>query len=145
MLVPSLCTMDALTFELTDPHDDVTRPRLTESLQSRNSVRQMMFQVYSKSCNQPSHSPSIKVAFLELNPLSLSIVDAFFKSTLQQLDNQTISADALIGEQNEQLPESEEWILYHRAAMERLEKITKVQQQQVKQKTRLTCEQFAVV
>lgn len=35
--------------ELTNPHDDVTLPRLIEALQSRHSVRQMMLQVHSRA------------------------------------------------------------------------------------------------
>lgn len=87
---------------------------------------------------------SLKAAFLELNPLLLLIVAEFFKSTLQQLDSQTFATDALIEEQNEQLAESEKLIRSHEAAIERLEKRTKVQEQQVKKKTCFTHEQFAV-
>uniref|UniRef100_A0A665U936 Kinesin-like protein n=1 Tax=Echeneis naucrates TaxID=173247 RepID=A0A665U936_ECHNA len=35
--------------ELTDPHDDVTLPRLIEALQNRHTIRQMMIEEYNKA------------------------------------------------------------------------------------------------
>lgn len=35
--------------ELTDPHDDVTLPRLIEALQNRHRIRQMMIEEYNKA------------------------------------------------------------------------------------------------
>lgn len=35
--------------ELSDPHDDVTLPRLIEALQSRHRLRQMMLEEYSRA------------------------------------------------------------------------------------------------
>lgn len=80
---------------------------------------------------------SLKVAFPELNPLFcfLLIVADVLRSMLQQLDRQTFSTDALILEQNEQLAEGGKLIQSHQAAIERLEKRTKVQEQQVKKRT----------
>lgn len=35
--------------ELSDPHDDVTLPRLIEALQNRRRIRQMMIEEYNKA------------------------------------------------------------------------------------------------
>lgn len=35
--------------ELTDPHDDITLPRLIEALQNRHRIRQMMIEEYNKA------------------------------------------------------------------------------------------------
>lgn len=35
--------------ELTDPHDDITLPRLIEALQNRHRIRQMMIDEYNKA------------------------------------------------------------------------------------------------
>lgn len=44
--------------EVTDPHDDITLPRLIEALQNRHRIRQMMVDEYSKA-GACSHSSSI--------------------------------------------------------------------------------------
>lgn len=72
----------------------------------------------------------------------LTVADVL-KSMLLQLDRQTFSTDALIQEQNEQLAEGEKLIRSHQAAIERLQKRTKVQEQQVERGD--SCYSFAVV
>ncbi|KAF3854887.1 hypothetical protein F7725_022942 [Dissostichus mawsoni] len=66
--------------ELTDPHDDITLPRLMEALQNRHRVRQMMIDDYNEAANR-------------------------MKSMLQDLDNSQISKDNFIHEQNGKLVE----------------------------------------
>lgn len=82
---------------------------------------------------------NLKVAFLRLNSLLLLIVADVLKSMLLQLDRQKFSTDALIQEQNEQLAEGEKLIHSHQAAIELLERKTKVQEQQVEKKTPAAC------
>lgn len=77
----------------------------------------------------------LKVAFLTLNLLSLLNLADVLKSMLQQLDSETFSRDALIQEQNVKLAEGENIIHSSQAAIERLGKTTKLQEQQVKNKT----------
>lgn len=77
----------------------------------------------------------LKVAFLTLNLFSLLNLADVLKSVLQQLDSETFSRDALIQEQNVKLAEGENIIHSSQVAIERLEKRTKVQEQQVKNKT----------
>lgn len=45
--------------ELTDPHDDITLPRLIEALRNRHMIKQMMIEEYSKAgtCSHFSSTP----------------------------------------------------------------------------------------
>uniref|UniRef100_A0A3Q3W0Z8 Kinesin-like protein n=1 Tax=Mola mola TaxID=94237 RepID=A0A3Q3W0Z8_MOLML len=92
--------------ELTDPHDDVTLPRLIEALQNRHGIRQMMIDEYSKAADM-------------------------MKSTLQELDSNFISKDNFIHEQNGQLEEKDKIIQSNKAEIERLEKRTKMQEHKI--------------
>uniref|UniRef100_A0A7N8YI95 Kinesin-like protein n=1 Tax=Mastacembelus armatus TaxID=205130 RepID=A0A7N8YI95_9TELE len=88
--------------ELTDPHDDITLPRLIEALQNRHRVRQMMIEDYNKA-----------------------------GSMLQELDNNLISRDNFIQEQNGKLTEKYKIIQNNKAEIERLEKKNKMQEHKI--------------
>uniref|UniRef100_A0A7N8XXW4 Kinesin-like protein n=1 Tax=Mastacembelus armatus TaxID=205130 RepID=A0A7N8XXW4_9TELE len=92
--------------ELTDPHDDITLPRLIEALQNRHRVRQMMIEDYNKAANM-------------------------MKSMLQELDNNLISRDNFIQEQNGKLTEKYKIIQNNKAEIERLEKKNKMQEHKI--------------
>uniref|UniRef100_A0A3B4TWV5 Kinesin-like protein KIF23 n=1 Tax=Seriola dumerili TaxID=41447 RepID=A0A3B4TWV5_SERDU len=92
--------------ELTDPHDDITLPRLIETLQSRHRIRQMMIEEYNKAANM-------------------------MKSMLQELDSNLISKDNFIHEQNGKLFEKDKVIQTNKAEIERLEKKTKMQEHKI--------------
>ncbi|XP_019934953.1 kinesin-like protein KIF23 isoform X2 [Paralichthys olivaceus] len=87
--------------EVTDPHDDITLPRLIEALQNRHRIRQMMIEEYNKA------------AFM-------------MKSTLQNMDSNLISKDNFIHEQNGRLVEKDKVIQSNKAEIERLEKKNKM-------------------
>uniref|UniRef100_A0A7N6C2J1 Kinesin-like protein n=1 Tax=Anabas testudineus TaxID=64144 RepID=A0A7N6C2J1_ANATE len=86
--------------ELSDPHDDVTLPRLIEALQNRHRIRQMMTEEYNKSM-------------------------------LQDLDNNFISKDNFIHEQNAKLAEKDKIIQNNKAEIERLEKKNRMQEHKI--------------
>ncbi|XP_041794596.1 kinesin-like protein KIF23 [Chelmon rostratus] len=92
--------------ELTDPHDDITLPRLIEALQNRQRIRQMMIDEYSKAANT-------------------------MKFRLQELDCNLISDDNCIDEQNGKLVEKDKIIQNNKAEIERLEKKTKMQEHKI--------------
>nr|XP_020474984.1 kinesin-like protein KIF23 isoform X2 [Monopterus albus] len=92
--------------ELTDPHDDITLPRLIEALQNRHRVRQMMIEEYNKAANT-------------------------MKSLLQELDSNLISKDNLIHEQNGKLIDKDKIIQNNKAEIERLEKKNKMQEHKI--------------
>ncbi|KAM7414672.1 hypothetical protein PAMA_019473 [Pampus argenteus] len=92
--------------ELTDPHDDITLPRLIEALQNRHRIRQMMIDEYNKAANM-------------------------MKSMLQELDSNLVSKDNYVHEQNGKLAEKDKVIQYNKAEIERLEKKTKMQEHKI--------------
>ncbi|XP_036963148.1 kinesin-like protein KIF23 isoform X5 [Acanthopagrus latus] len=92
--------------ELTDPHDDVTLPRLIEALQHRYRIKQMMIDEYSQAANA-------------------------MKAMLQDLDGNLISKDNLIHEQTGKLDEKDKIIQTNKAELERLEKRTKMQEHKI--------------
>lgn len=92
--------------ELTDPHDDITLPRLIEALQNRQRIRQMMTDEYSKAANM-------------------------MKSMLQELNSNLSSNDNYIHEQNGKLVEKDKIIQNNKAEIERLEKKTKMQEHKI--------------
>ncbi|XP_033490141.1 kinesin-like protein KIF23 isoform X2 [Epinephelus lanceolatus] len=92
--------------ELTDPHDDITLPRLIEALQNRHRIRQMMIDEYNKAANM-------------------------MKSMLQELDNNLITKDNFIHEQNGKLAEKDKIIQNNKAELERLEKKNKMQEHKI--------------
>ncbi|KAK5867310.1 hypothetical protein PBY51_011814 [Eleginops maclovinus] len=92
--------------ELTDPHDDITLPRLIEALQNRYRVRQMMIDEYNDAANK-------------------------MKSMLQDQDNSQISKDNFIHEQNGKLVEKDRIIQDNKAEIERLEKKNKMQEHKI--------------
>ncbi|XP_042352799.1 kinesin-like protein KIF23 isoform X2 [Plectropomus leopardus] len=92
--------------ELTDPHDDITLPRLIEALQNRHRIRQMMIDEYNKAANM-------------------------MKSMLQELDNNFLSKDNFIHEQNGKMLEMDKVIQNNKAELERLEKKTKMQEHKI--------------
>ncbi|XP_029378223.1 kinesin-like protein KIF23 isoform X3 [Echeneis naucrates] len=92
--------------ELTDPHDDVTLPRLIEALQNRHTIRQMMIEEYNKAANM-------------------------LRTMLQELDSNIISKDNFIHEQNGKLVEQDKIIQNNKAEIERLEKKTKMQEHKI--------------
>ncbi|XP_035521467.1 kinesin-like protein KIF23 isoform X2 [Morone saxatilis] len=92
--------------ELTDPHDDITLPRLIEALQNRHRIRQMMIEEYSKAADT-------------------------MKSMLQQLDSNLVSNDNFIHEQNGKLVEKDKIIQNNKTEIERLEKRSKMQEHKI--------------
>ncbi|XP_059192028.1 kinesin-like protein KIF23 isoform X3 [Centropristis striata] len=94
------------TCELTDPHDDITLPRLIEALQNRQRIRQMMIDEYNNAANR-------------------------MKSMLQELDNNLIAKDNFVHEQNGKLVEKDKMIQINKAEIERLEKITRMQEHKI--------------
>uniref|UniRef100_A0A7N6BJE0 Kinesin-like protein n=1 Tax=Anabas testudineus TaxID=64144 RepID=A0A7N6BJE0_ANATE len=92
--------------ELSDPHDDVTLPRLIEALQNRHRIRQMMTEEYNKAAHM-------------------------MKSMLQDLDNNFISKDNFIHEQNAKLAEKDKIIQNNKAEIERLEKKNRMQEHKI--------------
>ncbi|KAM7396801.1 hypothetical protein PAMP_019812 [Pampus punctatissimus] len=92
--------------ELTDPHDDITLPRLIEALQNRHRIRQMMIDEYNKAANM-------------------------MKSMLQELDSNLVSKDNYVHEQNGRLAEKDKVIQNNKAEIERLEKKTKMQEHKI--------------
>ncbi|XP_070828181.1 kinesin-like protein KIF23 [Chaetodon trifascialis] len=92
--------------ELTDPHDDITLPRLIEALQNRHRIRQMMIDEYSKAA-------------------------VTMKSMLQELDGNLKSNNNFIHEQNGKMLEKDKIIDNNKAEIERLEKKTKMQEHKI--------------
>ncbi|XP_025764872.1 kinesin-like protein KIF23 isoform X2 [Oreochromis niloticus] len=92
--------------ELTDPHDDITLPRLIEALKNRQRVKQMLIEDCSKTANM-------------------------IKSVLQELDTGLISKDNFIQEQNGKLLEKDRIIQGNKAEIERLEKKSKMQEHKI--------------
>ncbi|KAL4005735.1 hypothetical protein ACER0C_005448 [Sarotherodon galilaeus] len=92
--------------ELTDPHDDITLPRLIEALKNRQRVKQMLIEECSKTANM-------------------------IKSVLQELDTGLISKDNFIQEQNGKLLEKDKIIQGNKAEIERLEKKSKMQEHKI--------------
>uniref|UniRef100_A0A673A0T4 Kinesin-like protein n=1 Tax=Sphaeramia orbicularis TaxID=375764 RepID=A0A673A0T4_9TELE len=92
--------------ELTDPHDDITLPRLIEALQNRHRIRQMMID----GC------------------LNLANV---IKSKFQELDSNLITRDNFIHEQNGKLFEKDKVIQNNKSEIERLEKKTRMQEHKI--------------
>ncbi|XP_034390989.1 kinesin-like protein KIF23 isoform X2 [Cyclopterus lumpus] len=92
--------------ELTDPHDDITLPRLIEALQNRHRIRQMMIDEYNNAANR-------------------------MKSMLQDLDNNQISKDDLIHEQNGKLVDKDKIIQNNKTEIERLEKKNRMQEHKI--------------
>ncbi|XP_041794378.1 kinesin-like protein KIF23 isoform X2 [Chelmon rostratus] len=92
--------------ELTDPHDDITLPRLIEALQNRHRIRQMMIDEYSKAAHT-------------------------MKSMLQELDCNLNSNNNFIHEQNGKLAEKDKIIQNNKAEIERLDKKTKMQEHKI--------------
>ncbi|XP_076588410.1 kinesin-like protein KIF23 [Chaetodon auriga] len=92
--------------ELTDPHDDITLPRLIEALQNRHRIRQMMIDEYSKAADT-------------------------MKSMLQELDSNLMSYDSFIHEQNGKILEKDRTLNNNKAEIKRLEKKTKMQEHKI--------------
>uniref|UniRef100_A0A3Q0R9S1 Kinesin-like protein n=1 Tax=Amphilophus citrinellus TaxID=61819 RepID=A0A3Q0R9S1_AMPCI len=92
--------------ELTDPHDDLTLPRLIEALQNRQRIKQMM----TEECNETVN---------------------MMKSMLQELDGNLISKENFIQEQNGKLLEKDKIIQSNKAEIERLEKKAKMQEHKI--------------
>uniref|UniRef100_A0AAX7VT36 Kinesin-like protein n=1 Tax=Astatotilapia calliptera TaxID=8154 RepID=A0AAX7VT36_ASTCA len=101
LLLPSLPSC-----ELTDPHDDITLPRLIEALKNRQRIKQMLMKDYNKIANM-------------------------MKPVLQELDTSLISKDNFIQEQNGKLIEKDKIIQGNKAEIERLEKKTKMQEHKI--------------
>lgn len=127
--------------ELTDPHDDITLPRLIEALKNRQRVKQMLIEDCSKTgvCSHFS-SPdtfwlwriSFGIVFFLLAHISLDVISAnMIKSVLQELDTGLISKDNFIQEQNGKLLEKDRIIQGNKAEIERLEKKSKMQEHKV--------------
>ncbi|XP_029910080.1 kinesin-like protein KIF23 isoform X1 [Myripristis murdjan] len=92
--------------ELTNPHDDVTLPRLIEALEKRHRVRQMMIEEYNKAADM-------------------------VKAMLQELDSSLISKDNFIHEQTSKLGEKEKVIHNYKSEIDRLEKKIKMQEHKI--------------
>ncbi|KAM9855040.1 kinesin-like protein KIF23 [Aulostomus maculatus] len=107
--VPSVMTHVVLSLPplpssvLTDPHDDITLPRLIEALQNRYRIRQTMIEEFNRAAN-------------------------IMKSKLQDLDSNLNSKDNFIQEQNAKLLEKDRIIQNNKAELERLEKRAKTQE-----------------
>uniref|UniRef100_A0A667XQ43 Kinesin-like protein KIF23 n=1 Tax=Myripristis murdjan TaxID=586833 RepID=A0A667XQ43_9TELE len=91
---------------LTNPHDDVTLPRLIEALEKRHRVRQMMIEEYNKAADM-------------------------VKAMLQELDSSLISKDNFIHEQTSKLGEKEKVIHNYKSEIDRLEKKIKMQEHKI--------------
>uniref|UniRef100_A0A8C3AUG5 Kinesin-like protein n=1 Tax=Cyclopterus lumpus TaxID=8103 RepID=A0A8C3AUG5_CYCLU len=94
-LLPSLPN-----FELVDPADDQSLPRLIEILERRHRVRQMMAQQYDQTANT-------------------------LKSMFQQFDGQINAKETFLHAQRCKLSEKEKVILSQKTELERLEKKSK--------------------
>ncbi|XP_068579361.1 kinesin-like protein KIF23 isoform X4 [Cebidichthys violaceus] len=92
--------------ELTDPHDDITLPRLIEALRNRHRIRQLMIDEYNNAANR-------------------------MKSMLQEVDSIRISKDDLIHEQNGKLVDKDKIIQNNKAEIERLEKKARMQDHKI--------------
>uniref|UniRef100_A0A6Q2Z403 Kinesin-like protein n=1 Tax=Esox lucius TaxID=8010 RepID=A0A6Q2Z403_ESOLU len=92
--------------EITDPHDDITLPRLIEVLEKRHKVRQMMTQEYNKTG--------------EMFPRFLH------RSMLQDLDNSLASKENFIHDQRGKLGDKDKTIQTQKTEMDRLEKKCKM-------------------
>lgn len=127
--------------ELTDPHDDITLPRLIEALKNRQRIKQMLIEDYSKTgvCSHFSSPDTFwlwKIRFwivvFLLAHISLDVISAnMMKPVLQELDTSLISKDNFIQEQNGKLIEKDKIIQGNKAEIERLEKKTKMQEHKV--------------
>uniref|UniRef100_A0AAV2L6D1 Kinesin-like protein n=1 Tax=Knipowitschia caucasica TaxID=637954 RepID=A0AAV2L6D1_KNICA len=91
---------------LSDPHDDITLPRLIDALQQRQQLRQDMVLQFS-------HAAGI------------------MKTLLHDWDNSRASKDKFIHEQNGKLLEKDRIIESNRAEIERLEKKAKTQEHKI--------------
>ncbi|XP_055789017.1 kinesin-like protein KIF23 isoform X3 [Salvelinus fontinalis] len=87
--------------EITDPHDDVTLPRLIEALEKRHKIRQMMTQEYNRAADM-------------------------FKSKLQELDSSLVSKENFIQDQRGQLGEKDKTLHSQKTEIDRLEKKSKM-------------------
>uniref|UniRef100_A0A8C8JXQ3 Kinesin-like protein n=1 Tax=Oncorhynchus tshawytscha TaxID=74940 RepID=A0A8C8JXQ3_ONCTS len=85
--------------EITDPHDDVTLPRLIEVLEKRHKIRQMMTQEYNRAGKM---------------------------SMLQELDSSLVSKENLIQDQRGQLGEKDKTLHSQKTEIDRLEKKSKM-------------------
>ncbi|XP_020311421.1 kinesin-like protein KIF23 isoform X2 [Oncorhynchus kisutch] len=87
--------------EITDPHDDVTLPRLIAVLEKRHKIRQMMTQEYNRAADM-------------------------LKSMLQELDSSLVSKENLIQDQRGQLGEKDKTLHSQKTEIDRLEKKSKM-------------------
>ncbi|XP_029615396.1 kinesin-like protein KIF23 isoform X4 [Salmo trutta] len=87
--------------EITDPHDDVTLPRLIEVLEKRHKIRQMMTQEYNRAADM-------------------------LKSMLQELDSSLVSKENFIQDQRGQLGEKDKTLHSQKTEIDRLEKKSKM-------------------
>ncbi|XP_045083017.1 kinesin-like protein KIF23 isoform X2 [Coregonus clupeaformis] len=87
--------------EITDPHDDVTLPRLIEALEKRHKIRQMMTQEYNKAADM-------------------------LKVMIQELDSSLVSKENFIQDQRGQLGEKDKTIHTQKTEIDRLEKKSKM-------------------
>ncbi|XP_038873741.1 kinesin-like protein KIF23 isoform X2 [Salvelinus namaycush] len=87
--------------EITDPHDDVTLPRLIEALEKRHKIRQMMTQEYNRAADM-------------------------LKSMLQELDSSLVSKENFIQDQRGQLGEKDKTLHSQKTEIDRLEKKSKM-------------------
>ncbi|XP_053742508.1 kinesin-like protein KIF23 isoform X2 [Synchiropus splendidus] len=94
-IVPSLPPLPSV--ELTNPHDDITLPRLIEALQERYKIKQRMMEEFNRAASA-------------------------MRSMLQDLDHNQNSNDKLMNEINGQLMEKDRVIQSNKVEMERLEK-----------------------
>uniref|UniRef100_A0A673XEZ0 Kinesin-like protein n=1 Tax=Salmo trutta TaxID=8032 RepID=A0A673XEZ0_SALTR len=85
--------------EITDPHDDVTLPRLIEVLEKRHKIRQMMTQEYNRAGKM---------------------------SMLQELDSSLVSKENFIQDQRGQLGEKDKTLHSQKTEIDRLEKKSKM-------------------
>ena len=133
--------------ELTNPHDDVTLPRLIEALQNRHRIRQMMFDEYSKagadhilaqssalSFASSGHSKSFVSCLGSHVSFPYVFLADMMKSMIQEADKKLISTDSVIHEQNSKLVDKDRIIQNNKAEMVRLEKTTETQEHKVKDK-----------
>ncbi|KAM6961347.1 kinesin-like protein KIF23 isoform 2-T2 [Aplochiton taeniatus] len=95
-LLPSLPSC-----ELSDPHDDVTLPRIIEALERRQRIKQTMIEDYHKAANM-------------------------LKSMLQDLDNSLITKENSIQDQRAKLSEKDKTVQNQKAEIDRLEKKSKM-------------------
>ncbi|XP_028305577.1 kinesin-like protein KIF23 isoform X4 [Gouania willdenowi] len=92
--------------EVTDPHDDITLPRLIEALENRQRIRQTIVDEYNRKADM-------------------------IRSMIQHIDSNMVSTENILQEQNVKLLEKDQLIQSGKMEIERLEKKIKTQEYKI--------------